>query len=223
MVQMYAPLAAPHLTKLVRSRLPKVMHHPRKFKYFKKYSQLDDKAARKALSLGTKPSLSVKDLGPGVFGEYPGRGDVIQINSTINGQYEQMVYLASQARKYQSRWKALLARAELIIEAVVTHEMVHWGDEIVDHQKQDHKAQRLGWKDWGHKFVRAAYGKQFTYKSGYAGRYKVKVPNMDIHGWLGWAEVERGGRRGLITYDPTYEGGPSPVVPPEMNELVARY
>lgn len=211
--------AAPHLATLLKRRLPKVPGNARVFRYFKKYAQLDDKGARKALSLNSNPDIILKNLPPGVYGNYPGIGQEIQFSETINSQYESIIFMAKNSGRHTERWRKLIARAELIIEAIVLHEMVHWGDKNADAETLDGYAVSKGWKDWGHKFVRAAYGKLFTYKSGFNKHgHKVKVPNTDIAGWLGWYEVLYEGKEYSITNEPEPTFGLR-AVPPQLSAI----
>jgi hypothetical protein len=116
----------------------------------------------------------------------------------------------------QPQWVALVQRATLIIESIILHELVHWGDATADGIYSDGEAIQHGWKDLGHMFVHHAYGAQFAVEKDRIRHRKVKIPKMDIEGWMGWGVVRQEGKTYAIPYDPWHGRGPGsgPPLPP---------
>ncbi|MCP5158659.1 MAG: hypothetical protein H6975_04455 [Gammaproteobacteria bacterium] len=219
MVQLYTALAYPRLAGVVRHDLPKVVNDKRKFNAFKKFGQFNEEKAREILKPGSDPVLCVSQLPPGVFGQYRA-GDEIHINQVIVQQHENIInsWINASAFKVgkQDHWLALVQRATLIVESIILHELVHWGDLKADGLDSDPEAIRLGWKDIGHMFVHHAYGAQFAIEMDRIEQRRVKIPKMDIEGWMGWGVIEYEGETYAIPYDPWYGhgAGSGPPLPP---------
>lgn len=206
----------PNLARLVRHDVAAVAKDSKKFKAFKDFGQFTDGAARAALGTGTEPIIRIKPLGHGVFGHYRA-GDDIWISEVIATQYENVFDCWGNARalgnkrdEENGRWLKLVKQANRVLESTILHEMVHWGDVKADGLTSDLDAMRRGWKDVGHMFVRYAYGKQFVYvKEKLRGRVVVRLPDLEIDGWIGW---DSNGR----PFHPTANMGPAsgPVAPP---------
>ena len=191
--------AYPNVARVVRHEVANVPGDPRKFRAFKKYSQLTDEKARRALGTGPDPRIRVSPLPAGTFGHYRA-GDVIQLSNVIARQHERLInswgwaqgQSAGRRKDEHARWLRLVRQAVRVIESTILHEMVHWGDATTDGLTQDREAMRRGWKDVGHRFVHEAYGKRFTYvRETLRGRVTVRAPDLEIQGWIGW---DRSGR-----------------------------
>lgn len=221
MVQFFFPNVFQNLAAIVRHDLPKIPEDRRKFKAFKEFAQLDDKQAREALSPGSGPRLRVSDLKAGTYGAYLA-GNEFHLNSVIVYQHQAIIDAWLHASLYSSRdhdrWVALLKRATLVLESVILHELVHWGDLKADGQASDGEARRHGWKDVGHWFAHRAYGSAFTIERDRLarGRRKFKRPALEIAGWLGWTTLEQDGKLVPAYYDPVghLKPGSGPLTPP---------
>jgi hypothetical protein len=211
-----AAAAFPRLARLVRHNVAGVVKDSRKFEAFKEFGQLKEAQARAALSESAEPIIRIKPLGVGTFGHYSS-GDDIYISEVIAGQYEAIFDAWGMAQSYgrnddanEARWRKLVEQADRILESTILHEIVHWGDRKADGLTSDLEAMRHGWKDVGHMFVKFAYGKQFVYvKEKLRGRVVVRLPDLEIDGWIGW---DSNGR----PFDPLAKVGPAsgPVSPP---------
>ena len=130
----------PRLKDFLRIELPKVVNDKKKWSAFLKYSEFQGRwfgafLAGWAIGWDSKPTIKIKPL-PDAWGEYlPGRGeDIIYIDKSWATRFE---------RDYK------LAKAKIFMEALILHEMVHWGDD------QDGKDQP---GEEGEAFEKAAYG-----------------------------------------------------------------
>ena len=219
MVQLYTASVHQKLVGIVRHDLPKVVHDRRKFSAFKQFGQFSDEKAREALQPGSGPELCVSQLPAGTYGQYRS-GDEIHINEVIVSQHANIIntWLNASALRLgrESQWLALVRKATLIVESIILHEMVHWGDITADGLSSDREAIQQGWKDLGHMFVHHAYGHQFAAEMDRIRQRKVKIPKMDIEGWMGWGVIDHEGKTYAIPYDPWYGRGPGsgPPLPP---------
>ena len=204
MVQLYTGSVDRYLAGVVRRDLPRVVHDHKKFQALKKYGQFSDEQARAALQPNLGPELQVSKLPEGRYGEYRA-GDAIHINETIVRQHANIIdswTTASALRRgeYQ-QWQALVQKATLLVESIVLHELVHWGD-AKDGARQDRHAVHRGWKDIGHQFVNEAYGSAFAVEIENIRRKRIKTPKMEIEGWMGWGTFQEGGKTYAFAYDP---------------------
>lgn len=219
MVQLYTAPAYQRLAGIVRHDLPKVVHEKRKFDAFKQFGQFGDEKAREVLKPGSGPVLCVTQLPAGTFGEYRA-GNEIHINTVIVSQHENIIntWLNASAMRlgHQPQWRALVQKATLIVESIILHELVHLGDITSDGLDSLHEAIQRGWKDFGHLFVHHAYGSQFAIEIEKIRQRKIKIPKMDIEGWMGWGVVKYEGKTYAIPYDPWFDRGASsgPPLPP---------
>ena len=207
-----------NLEGIIKHEIPLVITDSRKFKAFREYGQLSFVKAMNTLRPGTGPTVRVSDLGPSVYGQYRA-GDEIHINEVIVHQHQMILdsWVAGSlpGMRNRERWLALVKKATLVLESVILHELVHWGDSKADGFASDNEARQLGWKDVGHMFVAAAYGRSFAIEREKIGR-KYKAQKLSIEGWLGWDTGMVDGKRYVWPYDPWYGRGPGsgPPLPP---------
>ena len=210
MVQLYTGSVDRYLAGVIRHDLPRVVHDRKKFQAFKKFGQFDDQQARDALQPGKGPELRVSRLPAGTYGQYLA-GDEIHINETIVRQHANIIDSWSAASAFRTgeyhQWQALVRKATLIVESIILHELVHWGD-LKDGADQDPHAKRRGWKDIGHEFVHEAYGSAFAIEIERIRRRRYKSPKMDIEGWMGWGTFKEDGETYVFSYDPWRGRGP---------------
>ena len=141
----------PHLTKFVRTEMPKVPNKPRVWRAFLEYGEynkrwLGKKWATFAFTWGSEPEIIVQDL-PGLYGKYNPRLGVDRI------------FLASKLVDWYERNHRDTHR-KLMVEAIILHEMVHWAD------AKDGKLQlRERGLEAGFEFQKAAYGQIFLPKN----------------------------------------------------------
>jgi len=217
MAQLHKVSSCDHksLEGIIKHDLRLVPTNQRKFSAFMEYGQLAPMTAFLVLQPGFGPTVRVSPLKANVFGEYRA-GDEIHVNSVIVEQHQ--VILDSWAtaslpgRREEARWLALVKKATLIIESVILHELVHWGDSKAGDGESDGEARRLGWRDVGHMFVSAAYGDQFAIERQRFGR-RLKGQKLDIEGWLGWDTEVVDGKRVTWPYDPWWGRGPGSAPP----------
>lgn len=200
----------PHIANIVDVDLPNFLKNPRKLAALKKFGDFSDKEARDALRAhNPKITISLKELGPHVWGWYPGVDSTVFLSMTVADQYEELIQTwmnnhalsnissfssSVEKRKEAAKWKNVIIASAQLIEATIIHEIVHWGDENglgqdgrADHQTKDAEAFRRGWADVGHMFVHEAYGKGIGF-SHFRDRYgrSIRQTNGDVGDWLGW-------------------------------------
>jgi len=204
----------PNLSNLVTVDLAVVHADQRKFKAFKTATGLNTRRALAAISMSTNPRLLVRDLDAKTSGLYEG-GNEIFVNRTLADQYERIFQLWGQSASEGSartgeepRWQALVTRAARLMESIILHELVHWGDRDHDGLLKDIEAQSLGWADVGHWFVHQAYGNEIKFrKATVRGRNIWSQVANHIPNWLGW---DKHG----TPYAPGEPDGPSAPPPP---------
>ena len=207
----------PRIGYIINSDLPNIINDHLKFKVFKQFGGFSDNEARQALKANSPlPQISIRNYGPNIWGHYPGSGNEIYISKTITEQYETLhrqwsnspefsaaspfSYPGTDIKLENDKWKYTISIARLHIEATILHEIVHWGDKNAqgddgkgaDGRTRDQLAHKKRWSDWGHLFVKRAYGNQidvdvFQPKQGLF----IKQNDVGIKGWLGWDKNNR--------------------------------
>lgn len=179
----------PNLARVVETQVPAVVGNKRKFDAFMKFGQFSRNVAEDVLQSGFGPELILRNHGA-AWGHYPGSGDQIWIAHWLADQYEKVVEswhnadaLNQMSSDDHARWLKLVGHANLAVESTVLHEMVHWGDMKADALSRDLDAERRGWADLGHMFVKAAYGNAVSYEKQKNSR--LMVQNIDWEGWMG--------------------------------------
>lgn len=233
-MKMEAPRTWPNLARLI-SQLPgRVTRSNRVLTAFKKYGEFTDADVKEVLGSGLSPEIRVGELPISVWGSTPDTADHCMLNQIMINQFEQLMWLArnygesltawSERAHRRREWEVLVARAGLSIEALILHEVVHWGDGHVKrhhknpdkHLYQDGVARRAGFEDRGHQFVGAAYGKRFDWdKSKKTG---LLFTAHDIPGWMG--TFKKNGD--WYIYDPLGRSGPAPIRPPALKKPNSR-
>lgn len=126
--------------------------------------------------------------------------------------------VGSERAHRRREWDALVTHAELSIEALILHEVVHWGDGHVerhhrDHDKylhQDGAAKRDGFEDRAHQFVGAAYGRRFSWDKDQ--KTGLLFTDHDLPGWMGTFKRDDVWDR----HNPFRTNGPAPICPPAL-------
>lgn len=227
-MEMEAPRTWPNLARLVRQLPARVMKNRRVLKAFKTYGEFTDADVKKVLGPGTFPEIRVDILPYHVWGSTPDAGDHCILNQIMITQFEDLMWLAqnydesltrwSERAHRRREWDALVASAELSIEALILHEVVHWGDGHVErhhrdpdkHLHQDGAAKRDGFEDRGHQFVGAAYGRRFNWDKD--KKTGLLFTDHDLPGWMGTFK-----RNDVwYMYNPLRNNGPAPIRPPAL-------
>lgn len=234
-MKMEAPLTWPNLARLVRQLPARVMRNRRVLKAFKTYGEFTDADVKKVLGAASFPEIRVGELPLHIWGSTPDTGDHCVLNQIMIQQFEQLILLAQSydesltewsLRAHRHReWEALVARAELSMEALILHELVHWGDGHVERHHmadpdkylhQDGAARQVGFEDRGHQFVGAAYGKRFGWEKN--TKTGLLFTDHDLPGWMGTT------KRGDVWYifSPLNRNGLAPIRPPALEQSVNR-
>ena len=192
----------PNLTRIVETQVPAVAKNKQKFDAFMKFGQFSESDAELMLLSGFGPELVVRNHYAS-WGHYPGAGNQIWISEWLAEQYEKVIEswhnaedLGQVGSGEHARWMKLVKHAILVVESTILHEMVHWGDVRADGITRDSDAERLGWADIGHMFVKAAYGDAFSYQKQKLSR--LRVQNIEFEGWIGLDY------RYMLPFDPWY-------------------
>ncbi len=212
----FSSVGYPRIGYIINSDIPKIKYDSKKFNAFKKFGGFAEDEALKAIRANSLPIICIRDLGIHRWGYYPGMGNKIYLSSTIADQYEKLHRQWSNSPEFSAispfslpginiklkndKWKDTITEARLHIEATILHEIVHWGDmnalgddgKGADGSTRDQVAHKKRWSDWGHLFVRKAYGNQigvnvFQTKKGLS----IKQNDVGIDGWLGWDKNRR--------------------------------
>lgn len=159
----------PRLRQFVQFDLPQVpKRKPGVYEQFLRFSELSDAEGRQALSWGKYPLLKVRVQDP--FGQYHQgagegrrRGNMIYFADRLATAFEL-------AHNYQNVHrpddpdrelipKSLIAEARLLAEAIILHEIVHWGDYHKDFAQGSIEGGNFMSREMGITFEGAAYGK----------------------------------------------------------------
>jgi Metallopeptidase toxin 3 len=153
----------PFLLDLLHELKTLPVRRPTVFELFLEYSDLTRSKALAALKFGTRPWVVVES-GPFSWGNYDWSNlarraptDTIALNSKFVNDFE---VIGRWHKKWldrhapNRRWEEAVADAKLKVEAIVLHELVHWGDWTFDSATKDHLTpeKELGWA-----FLNAAY------------------------------------------------------------------
>lgn len=234
-MKMEAPLTWPILARLVRQLPVRVMRNRKVLKAFKTYGEFTDADVKKVLGPDSFPEIRVGELPYHVWGSTPNTGDHCILNQIMIHQFEQLIWLARNydesltewsVRTHRRReWETLVSRAELSIEALILHEMVHWGDGHVErhnmadldkHLHQDGAAKRAGFEDRGHQFVGAAYGRRFGWEKD--TETGLLFTDHELPGWMGTFKRDEV----WYIYSPLNRNGLAPIRPPVLEQPVKR-
>lgn len=233
-MKMEAPKTWPELARLVRRIPVRVANNARVREAFKTFGEFTDADVRKVLGPGTLPEIRVARLKLNTWGSTPDHGDHCILNDVMVQQFENLIWLArnydesqtnwSERAHRRREWEVLVEQAELTVEALILHELVHWGDGHVErhhrdpdkHLHQDAAAREAGFGDRGHQFVHAAYGKRFTWDRQRGTG--LRFTSHDIPGWMG--TLKHDGE--WYIYDPLQRSGPAPIRPPALKKPESR-
>jgi len=123
----------------ITTNIPKIIHKPKVWKAFLKYSELMPDDAKKSLKKGSNPILGYKVMprSNGMFSasKFPNK---IFLAKSICDKFE------------KSKKEAGNKKMHILLESTILHEMTHWGD------WRDKKHQKI---EEGKAFEKAAYGK----------------------------------------------------------------
>jgi hypothetical protein len=143
----------------IEEEIPKIQYNSKIWEPFKKYGQLNEDEARRAIVCNnTPPTIDVAFMD--AYGQYYRNGrernrNKIHLNRKLCRKFNRIKQVDQIPHAF-----------ELIMKATILHEMVHWGDEIKDKITQPRKdvfdpgsGQILEQRDVGFQFeVEAFYG-----------------------------------------------------------------
>ena len=176
----------PRLAQFLRKDIASIPYRkPNVFRAFCRFGEMSTNVGRKVLQYGTTtnatlPILRITHMQTsekkvdryGVF--FHTMRDIVFISTISAIAFEQVhkrMYtgapipgLSTEEQKYQFDPDAQISEINQFMEALVLHEIVHWGDYNNDFVHRDSVA---GKKEAGHGFELAAYGKIYSNASGF--------------------------------------------------------
>lgn len=113
-----------NLAKWITEEFPKVQHDKPKWNLFKQYAQLNEQDAIEAITINdSSPIIDAAFIGEGIYGEFYRKGKKKNRHKIHLNRH-----LCREFNKYKELDK-LPYKFRLLMEAVLLHEMVHWGDQ----------------------------------------------------------------------------------------------
>lgn len=159
----------PKFRQFVQYDIPQVPHRkPHVYKHFLRFSEMSDAEGKRALSWGKYPLLKVKAQDP--FGEFDPnqgsgkrRGNLIYFAERLASAFEQAHTLKNSQHEGCPYGKLVpkgpVGEAKLLAEAIILHEIVHWGDYHEDYALDSIEDGNFMSREMGISFEQAAYGK----------------------------------------------------------------
>lgn len=158
---MYADVkTSPYLTRFLKGLGDRVKRKPKVWESFKLYGTQTDDQTESALKWGPKPWVVPLDIGKR-YGHYDPHisKDAVYIDQAFEWMLEAAIEFTgvtwTEGYKRKQQFNARPA-AELLVEAKVLHEIVHWLDYTADDQVLGFEA--------GNAFEKAAYGQVLNHK-----------------------------------------------------------
>lgn len=164
----------PYTRKYFRSELASVpRYRPKIFRLFREYAMLREKDAEQILEDGIEPKVTVKDLAPGFYGYTPPGTQEVWLHRTFVDELDPLL-------RVDNRTVEVQARATLLLEATILHELVHYGRKLSIGYSAGLRA-RSKEERVARQFEQDAYGQFVTASNLKLAQFMPKTAWADVH------------------------------------------
>jgi hypothetical protein len=166
--------AYPYTRNYFRHDLASVpRYRPKIFRLFREYAMLREKDAKQILEDGIEPRVVVKNLAPGYYGYTPPGSQEIWLHRTFLDELDPLL-------RVDNRYVEVQARAALLLEATILHELVHYGRKLSIGYSAGRRA-RDREERIARRFERDAYGRFVTASDLKMAQFMPKTVWADVH------------------------------------------